>query len=471
MNRDRNSILSIVAVIADVALVGLGFMIAYYEKRNLPGELASLARIQDYGWLFLLYLGLVIGALYLNGFYTFTRTQTIADIVLGITKSVVAAFAVIIFTLFVFREHSISRLFLGLFCLNNALVLIIWKILFRIIVSRFQEHGYNVINALIIGSEYPAKKLISNLQVNNNLGYRILGCLDPEKGRVGQKVGDLEVVGTTDQLEEFLDKWTIDEVFIAMPRFKLKDMNKIMYLCEEVGVRFSIMADWLKPNIAKMAVRDFIESPIITYYTTPTAVGQLLLKVIMDRALAAVLLVIISPILLVIALAIKVSSPGPVLFRQRRAGLNGRLFNMLKFRTMVQDAEKLRSELEDRNEMDGPVFKIKDDPRVTRLGRYLRRTSLDELPQVLNVLKGEMSLVGPRPPIPEEVAKYERWQRRRLSMKPGITCFWQISGRNQVNFEEWMEMDLKYIDNWSIKLDMQILLKTIPVVLLGKGAS
>lgn len=471
MNRERNAILSVIAVAFDIALVGLSFMITYYEKRNLPGELASLAQIQDYGWLFLLYLGLVIGALYFNGFYTFTRTQTIADIVLGITKSVVVSFAVVIFTLFVFKEHSISRLFLGLFCLNNALALILWKILFRIIVSRFQEHGYNIINALIIGSEYPAKKLIDNLQTNNNLGYRILGCLDPDAGRVGQRVGDLEVIGTTKQLEEFLDKLTIDEVFVAMPRFKLKDMNKIMYLCEEVGVRFSIMADWLKPNIAKMVVRDFIESPIITYYTTPTAIGQLLIKMVMDRSLSLILLILCSPLYLIIAFAIKASSPGPVFFKQKRAGLNGRLFDMLKFRTMIPDAEGLRSQLEDRNEMNGPVFKIKDDPRVTKLGRYLRKTSLDELPQLFNVFRGEMSLVGPRPPIPEEIEQYERWQRRRLSMKPGITCFWQISGRNEVNFEEWMEMDLKYIDNWSIKLDIQILLKTIPVVLLGKGAS
>jgi exopolysaccharide biosynthesis polyprenyl glycosylphosphotransferase len=189
----------------------------------------------------------------------------------------------------------------------------------------------------------------------------------------------------------------------------------------------------------------------------------------MDKALAFLIAVVLSPLMLGIALAIRLTSPGPVLFPQIRCGMNGRLFKLLKFRTMVENAEALRKDLEDRNEMSGPVFKIADDPRVTRVGRWLRRFSLDELPQLFNVLKGEMSLVGPRPPIPAEVQSYERWQRRRLSMKPGLTCFWQIGGRNQIDFEEWMELDLKYIDNWSLKLDIIILLKTIPVVLLGRG--
>jgi len=178
---------------------------------------------------------------------------------------------------------------------------------------------------------------------------------------------------------------------------------------------------------------------------------------------------VLSPLLAAIALAIKLTSPWPVLFAQLRSGLNGRVFKFYKFRTMVENAEELKKDLEHRNEMSGPVFKIKDDPRVTRLGRILRKYSLDELPQLFNVLRGDMSLVGPRPPIPAEVVKYERWQRRRLSMKPGLTCFWQIGGRNEIDFGDWMTMDLRYIDNWSFRLDVIILLKTIPVVLFGRG--
>ena len=191
---------------------------------------------------------------------------------------------------------------------------------------------------------------------------------------------------------------------------------------------------------------------------------------IMDIALAALLSVVTLPFTILAALLIKLTSPGPVLFKQERCGLNGRLFVMYKLRSMIDSAEQLRFELEALNEMDGPVFKSSRDPRVTGIGKIIRRFSIDEFPQLYNVLKGDMSLVGPRPPLPQEVARYERWQRRRLSMKPGITCLWQISGRNEVSFEDWMKLDLTYIDNWSLLLDLKILLKTVPVVLLGKGA-
>jgi lipopolysaccharide/colanic/teichoic acid biosynthesis glycosyltransferase len=181
-------------------------------------------------------------------------------------------------------------------------------------------------------------------------------------------------------------------------------------------------------------------------------------------------MIILSPILVATAIAIKIDSSGPILFRQKRVGLNGRNFTLYKFRSMVKNAEKMREQIEHLNEMSGPVFKIRDDPRLTKVGKFIRKFSIDELPQLFNVLKGDMSLVGIRPPISEEVKKYERWQRRRLSMKPGITCIWQVSGRNKVDFDQWMRMDLNYIDNWSLKLDFKLLLKTIPAVLFTKGA-
>jgi exopolysaccharide biosynthesis polyprenyl glycosylphosphotransferase len=195
------------------------------------------------------------------------------------------------------------------------------------------------------------------------------------------------------------------------------------------------------------------------------------LRRLLDLALACLMLLVVGPLLMLpAAILIKLTSRGPVLFKQKRCGLNGRQFVMYKFRSMVDNAEQLRVELESLNEMDGPVFKSSRDPRITGIGKILRRFSIDELPQLFNVLRGDMSLVGPRPPLPGEVARYERWQRRRLSMKPGITCLWQVSGRNEVSFEDWMKLDLDYIDNWSLLLDLKILLKTIPVVLLGRGA-
>jgi exopolysaccharide biosynthesis polyprenyl glycosylphosphotransferase len=222
---------------------------------------------------------------------------------------------------------------------------------------------------------------------------------------------------------------------------------------------------------ARVELEDLDGMPLLSFATTPTSQLKLMLKRTLDVVLASLLLLIALPIVSVIALMIKATSGGNVLFRQTRCGLNGRFFTLYKFRTMVEGAEERRRELLHLNEMNGPVFKLRSDPRVTAFGRFLRRFSLDELPQFWNVLRGDMSLVGPRPPIPEEVAKYQRWQRRRLAMKPGMTCLWQISGRNNLDFDRWMELDLEYIDSWSPTLDFKILLKTIPAVLSGKGAS
>jgi exopolysaccharide biosynthesis polyprenyl glycosylphosphotransferase len=203
---------------------------------------------------------------------------------------------------------------------------------------------------------------------------------------------------------------------------------------------------------------------------TPSDELALAAKRLFDITVSFLVLFLLSPVFLAVAAAIKLDSPGPVFFRQRRVGLQGRTFDIFKLRSMYLDAEARLESLRTHNEMSGPVFKMKNDPRITRVGRFLRRTSLDEFPQFWNVLRGEMSVVGPRPPLPSEVRQYKRWQRRRLSVKPGITCIWQISGRNNIDFDRWMELDLEYIDQWSLWTDFQICLKTIPAVLGTRGA-
>jgi len=223
--------------------------------------------------------------------------------------------------------------------------------------------------------------------------------------------------------------------------------------------------------VARIEIEELDGIPFLTFTTTPSNETQLAFKRLLDIGVSLSLLGIAAPVITLVALMIKITSPGSVFFKQKRLGLNGRKFTLYKFRTMIEDAHERRGEVEHLNEMTGPVFKSKSDPRVTPVGRILRRFSLDELPQLWNVLKGDMSLVGPRPPIPEEVESYHRWHRRRLSMKPGLTCLWQISGRNNIDFDHWMQLDLQYIDNWSPSLDFKILLRTIPAVLSGRGAS
>jgi exopolysaccharide biosynthesis polyprenyl glycosylphosphotransferase len=240
-----------------------------------------------------------------------------------------------------------------------------------------------------------------------------------------------------------------------------------------MGVRTRLGVQFFRNAIAKPRMDYFESMPLVTWSPAPDATGALLVKHVFDRLAALVLLILFSPLLLLVAILIKVTSQSwrdPILFGQTRCGLNGRLFTMWKFRTMVVNADAMVAQLREKNEMGGPVFKIKHDPRVTPVGRWLRRLSLDELPQLYNVLIGDMSLVGPRPPLPREVAQYDRWQRRRLSMKPGITCLWQVSGRNNLPFETWMKLDLEYIDNWSLWLDIKILLRTIYAVTTGHGA-
>jgi exopolysaccharide biosynthesis polyprenyl glycosylphosphotransferase len=272
-------------------------------------------------------------------------------------------------------------------------------------------------------------------------------------------------------LPAILHEQAIGCVVFNVTRTYFSEVERAILACEIEGVETWLVADFVKTAIARTVIDELHGKPVLVFRTTPDLTWQLMAKRGLDILGAAFGLLVLGPlVMLPVAVAIRLTSPGPILFRQRRSGLHGRQFTMYKFRTMVSNAEMLRAELEAFNEVTGPAFKMEHDPRVTPLGRFLRRTSLDEFPQFWNVLLGDMSLVGPRPPIPSEVDKYDPWHRRRLSMKPGLTCLWQISGRSAVGFDQWMKLDLEYIDHWSLMLDLRILARTIPVVLSGFGA-
>ncbi len=471
MHRERIVSLATTSIILDVVIVLFSFFFAFYSRYYLSVDSHAPVAPSDYGWFFLTFLFFLIGSNYLHGFYTFGRTITRGEIFTQTIQSAVIVLVCMTLIIFAFKVEEMSRLFVATFGSTYALTAIIAKVGMKSIVGQLQSKGYNVSNVLIIGTGRQAKYLIDHITAQSDLGYKIIGCIDVDKSMVGKDVLGIPILGTVDQLDDLIVQRQIDEVFFAMPVHLVDNVQEFIWSCEEVGIRFSLMTDFIQPSIAMTSVRYFLGIPVLTFSTTPSAVGQLLVKALMDRVLAGLGLLILSPVFLCIAIAIKITSRGPVFFVQKRAGLNGRVFEFFKFRTMVKNAEDLKSELEGLNEMNGPVFKITNDPRVTNIGRFLRKTSVDELPQLINVFLGDMSLVGPRPPIPDEVKKYERWQRRRLSMRPGITCIWQVSGRNEIDFDQWMKLDLKYIDNWSLKLDFVILMKTIPVVLSGRGAS
>jgi exopolysaccharide biosynthesis polyprenyl glycosylphosphotransferase len=298
-----------------------------------------------------------------------------------------------------------------------------------------------------------------------------VGYLDLDANLVGESIGGSDVLGVVDDISAVLKANVIDEVILAIPRAMISDVEKIAYVCEEEGVRFRIMADVFNVQVPRMELVYFGSLPLLTLHPVVQEEWKVLVKRIVDLAITILLLPAVLALTAAIAVAIRLDTEGPVFFVQERVGLKKRLFRMYKFRTMVVGSEKMMKEIEGKNEAEGPIFKIAHDPRITRVGKFLRRTSLDELPQVFNVLRGDMSLVGPRPMSVRDVSLFDKGiQRKRFSVKPGITCLWQVSGRSLLPFSKWLELDLYYISNWSLGLDFKILWKTIPAVLRGTGA-
>ncbi len=279
-------------------------------------------------------------------------------------------------------------------------------------------------------------------------------------------------LGVTSDLEGILRTVAVSEVYVAGGNFKYSEaMQAAIKTCEKFGIPFALPAYSFRLDRARPVASKAIVDGYLHYVSVDVKPSQMALKRLFDIVSSACALWVLLPMFGLVAMIIKATSRGSVFFKQQRVGVHGKPFNMLKFRSMVTNAEELKAKLEKMNEMSGPVFKMKNDPRVTAIGRFIRKYSIDELPQLINVLRGDMSIVGPRPPVPPEVAKYEAWQRRRLSVRPGLTCIWQVSGRNQISFEQWMYLDMQYIDHWSLKNDINLILKTVPVVLTGRGAS
>lgn len=326
------------------------------------------------------------------------------------------------------------------------------------------------IDVLILGTGPLARH--TGLTIGQERSHRkVLGYLAFE-GETSDPRLDAPVLGTVSELERVLGERAFDEVYIAGHAVREGPaMQEAIATCERFGTPFALPATEFRLGRARPVHDRAIADGYLHFVTVENKPWQSAFKRAFDIVASTLALVLLSPLLLGVALAIKLTSRGPVLFKQTRVGLHGRHFHMLKFRSMVEDAEKLRASLESKNEQSGPVFKIERDPRITPVGRFIRKVSIDELPQLLNVLRGEMAIVGPRPPIPSEVARYEPWQRRRLSIRPGITCVWQVSGRNEISFEQWMYLDMQYIDHWSLATDIKLIFKTIPAVLTGRGAS
>jgi exopolysaccharide biosynthesis polyprenyl glycosylphosphotransferase len=402
-------------------------------------EMGAMTRIQNYRYLLKRYILVIsLGAISISFFATIFEFE-------WLTPMVIVAFSV--FNFFVLTLERITT----------------WMLL-----RYFRRKGYNSRMILIIADE-SSSEFISQIIETAEWGYRIWGIMTNSE-QVRSEFGNKYPIHSEDEdFAQLIDEKVIDEVFYCKEDFNTKSLKKLIRDCREVGVSFYIHNKVLSFSGLSPKLYFLNHQFFLSFRNTPDRYFAIKAKGVIDFFLSATILILISPFMLAIALAIKLDDGGPILFRQIRVGRHGRLFKCLKYRTMVTNAEELKEKIMDLNEQEGPVFKIKNDPRVTRVGRFLRKTSLDELPQFFNVLMGDMSIVGPRPPIPSEVKQYKREIKRRLSINPGITCIWQVSGRNNIPFERWMEMDMEYIDNWSLTLDFVIMLKTVKVILARNG--
>lgn len=384
-------------------------------------------------------------------------------------QSLLVAIATVIFE-FLLRL-DLSRSFLGLFVLYQwlALCLFRWKAgsLVGLIRREFGSFHYVV----VVGTGERAGRLGAALEASKAYGIRLVGFLDDGAGDPAPEAHlkqNYPVLPVSD-LPDLLRKHVIDEIIFAVDSSRLSGLEEIFLYCDEEGVRTRVAVDFFPHVNSEIYLDRLSELPLLTFSAAPHDEIRLLAKRGIDILLAAAALIFLSPLLLLIALTIRITSPGPAIFRQERCGLNGRRFMFYKFRSMCENAEQLKSQVQHLNQKQ-LAFKIPNDPRLTPVGKWLRKFSIDELPQLWNVLRGDMSLVGPRPAIPEEVEQYKRWQRRRLRMRPGLTCLWTLAGRDRLDFETWMRLDMQYIDNWSLTLDWKIIFQTIPRVLTGRGA-
>ncbi len=468
----------------DLALVSLAFLLAHQLRDTLLPALgfgafeAGLYPVERYLPLLPLALAIWSVLLFSSGRYRSHRTVPLieeASAILRVTASGAVLFALAVWA---FRldepllgDDRISRAWIVLFALLAGLLVLAEKIALRASSRHARIHGFNFRTVLLVGTNPAARAIADSIRSHRYWGYRVLGFVAGRDEAEHPAPDALPLLGTVVDLPRLLAENVVDEVIFSVSRRELDQFEDLFLALQDQGILTRFALNFFPHTKARVTLEELDGVPLVTFSTSPTGVASLAFKRLVDVILATILLVVAAPVVLGVAVAIRLTSGGVVLFRQTRCGLNGRLFTLYKFRTMVADAHERRHEVEHLNEMNGPVFKASNDPRVTVLGRLLRRFSLDELPQLWNVLKGDMSLVGPRPPIPEEVASYQRWQRRRLAMKPGLTCLWQISGRNQIDFDRWMQLDLQYIDSWSPWLDFKILAKTVPVVLSGRGAS
>ena len=467
MIKEHNRTLRKIQLLLDLVITAGSFATAFLYfawQTSIEPSYAEFSRN-----IILLYLAIPLWTFLLRyyGAYRSIRTQQFSLVVFPVIKTAFAGGVLLMTFCYAFRIEA-SRELLYYFLIVNAFFLAAARVCVFSFFRYIRRKGLNYRTVVIVGTGQRARAFADLMDNHAEWAIKVLGFIDGALAPSEASPDKHRILGTLNELRAILTNMPVDEVVFILPRKWIARVEDAVMECHEIGIKTKIAAD-IYPQLDKAYYEEFMDWPMMTFNPTYRLDEALVLKRAVDLVLSTTALIVLSPVFAAVAVAVKLTSPGPVFFKQERCGRNGRRFYICKFRTMVNGAESMRDGLVHRNEMSGPVFKIKNDPRVTPLGRFLRKYSLDEIPQFINVLKGDMSIVGPRPPLPTEVKKYDFWQRRRLSVQPGIICLWQVNGRNGIDFNGWVELDMEDIDNWSMMLDMKIMLKTIPAILKGSG--
>ncbi len=461
-----------VKIILDAALIYCSFLLAYYLRFHTLMAYFPTAHMgfKNYSGTLLIVVILWLAILKLIGLYDEKRSRMIIDeIALLFLSVLVAAFTLFGF-LFLYRGLWYSRLLIICAFVIAIIGLTLERLLLNGISKMMKKYGFGRKRVLILGAGNMGQTLASRLKTDRTLGGEPVAYLDDDIGKIGKLYKNVAVLGPIANIKEIIKKENINEVIFATTKLPYQTTLDIITECEVLKVSFKIVPGILEIIASRVDIEEMGGIPLITVKEIGLKGFNAFIKRAIDILSSAFLLVILSPIFALISILVKIDSPGVVFFSQDRVGKDGKIFKMFKFRSMIAGADEMIPQLKELSETEGHIFKIKDDPRMTRVGKWIRRLSIDEWPQLLNVLIGDMSLVGPRPPLPREVEKYSPWHRKRLRIAPGITGLWQVSGRSLLPFEDMVRLDIYYIENWSLWFDVKLLFRTISVVLTAFGA-
>jgi len=463
-----------VTVVLDAGLIHAAFLIAYWLRYDLQlfrsVDPANNVPYTAYLPLVILQTLVLLFALRREGDYDLRRARPLFDEFYGVLNATTTAIMLMIVFVFFYRSLFYSRI---IFVYAGILIVVLLgslRLVRRLVLGRLRQAGQGVDRLLIIGAGEVGRAVMRNIIAQPELGYQVIGFLDDDPVKSSTDIGPIKALGPVENLTQVIKTLDIAQVIITLPWQYHRKTVRLVLEAEEAGVRARVVPDLFQLSLGGVDVETINGIPLISIKQTALTGWNLVLKRILDLSFAIAFTLATAPIWLIIAVAIKLDSPGPVFFKQERAGKGGKPFQVYKFRSMVVGAEAEQSKLAAQNEATGPLFKIRDDPRRTRVGRFIRQTSLDELPQFLNVIRGEMSVVGPRPALFSEVAQYQEWQRKRLDIQPGVTGLWQVSGRSDLTFDEMVMLDIYYGENWSLGADIRIMLRTVPQLLFGDGA-